>query len=123
MNRLWRRLLWKTVRNATIMAKSTVTLFPQSVAMLKQFGENLRLARLRRNITAKLEAERVGISISTLSKIERGDATVSIGSYMQVLVTLNMASDILKVAADDTLGRTLQDLGLPVRARASKRRG
>ena len=105
------------------MAKSTVTLFPQSVAMLKQFGENLRLARLRRNITAKLEAERVGISISTLSKIERGDATVSIGSYMQVLVTLNMASDILKVAADDTLGRTLQDLGLPVRARASKRRG
>ena len=105
------------------MAKSTVTLFPQSVAMLKQFGENLRLDRLRRNITAKLEAERVGISISTLSKIERGDATVSIGSYMQVLVTLNMASDILKVAADDTLGRTLQDLGLPVRARASKRRG
>ena len=105
------------------MAKSTVTLFPQSVAMLKQFGGNLRLARLRRNITAKLEAERAGISISTLSKIERGDATVSIGSYMQVLVTLNMASDILKVAADDTLGRTLQDLSLPVRARASKRRG
>ena len=118
-----RRLLWKTARSAIIMAKSTVTLFPQSVAMLKQFGENLRLARLRRNITAKLEAERVGISISTLSKIERGDATVSIGSYMQVLVTLNMAGDILKVAADDTLGRTLQDLGLPVRARASKRRG
>ncbi len=104
------------------MSKSTTLLFPKTVAMLKQFGENIRLARLRRNITAKLEAERAGISIATLSKIERGESTVSLGSYVQVLVTLNLAEDILKVAADDTLGRTLQDLGLPVRARASKRR-
>ena len=105
------------------MPKSTTILFPQSQALLRQFGENLRLARLRRNITAKLEAERVGISISTLAKIERGDPTVSLGSYMQVLVTLNMANDILKIASDDTFGRTLQDLHLPVRARASKKRG
>ena len=105
------------------MSKSTTILFPQSKAILRQFDENLKLARLRRNITAKLEAERVGISISTLTKIERGDPTVSLGSYMQVLVTLNMANDILKVASDDTLGRTLQDLNLPVRARASKKRG
>ena len=105
-----------------IMSKSTTILFPKSVAMLKQLGKNLRLARLRRNVTAKLEAERAGISISTLAKIERGESTVSLGSYMQVLVTLNLADDILKVAADDELGRKLQDLGLPTRARAPKRR-
>ena len=104
------------------MSKSTTILFPQSKAILRQFGENLRLARLRRNITAKLEAERVGISISTLTKIERGDSTVSFGSYMQVLVTLNMATDILKVVTEDTLGRALQDQNLPIRARASKKR-
>ena len=104
------------------MSKNTVVLFTKSVAMLKQLGENLRLARLRRNVTARLEAERAGISVATLTKIERGCPTVALGSYMQVLVTLNLAQDILKVAADDELGRKLQDLGLPVRVRAPKRK-
>ncbi len=104
------------------MPKSTVLLFPKTADMLKQLGENLRLARLRRRVSAKLEAERAGISISTLTKIEQGVSSVSIGSYIQVLVTLNLEKDILKVAADDELGRKLQDLGLPVRARAPKRK-
>jgi len=104
------------------MPKCTVLLFPKTAAMLKQLGENLRLARLRRRVSAKLEAERAGISIATLTKIEQGVSSVSIGSYIQVLVTLNLEQDILKVAADDELGRKLQDLGLPVRARAPKRK-
>ncbi len=104
------------------MAKSTTILFPRTVEMLKLFGENLRLARLRRNISSKLEAERAGISVSTLTKIEKGEPTVALGSYIQVLVTLNLSEDILKVAADDELGRKLQDLNLPVRARAPKRK-
>ncbi len=105
------------------MPKSTVLLLPKTEAMLKQLGENLRLARLRRRVSAKLEAERAGISIATLTKIEHGVSSVSIGSYIQVLVTLNLEQDILKVAADDELGRKLQDLGLAVRARAPKRKG
>ena len=102
------------------MAKSTTILFPRTMKMLKRFGENLRMARLRRNVSSKLEAERAGISVSTLTKIEKGEPTVSLGSYMQVLVTLNLSEDILKVAADDELGRKLQDLNLPIRARAPK---
>ena len=104
------------------MSKTTPVLFPKSAALLKHLGENLRLARLRRNVTAKLEAERAGLSIATLTKIEQGSPSVSMGSYIQVLVSLSLGQDILKVAADDELGRQLQDLGLPVRARASKRR-
>ena len=103
------------------MAKHTTILFPKSVEMLKRLGENLRLARLRRNVTSRLEAERAGISVATLTKIEQGNPSVALGSYMQVLVTLNLAQDILKVAADDELGRKVQDLGLRVRARAPKR--
>ena len=38
--------------------------------------------------------------------------------YMSVLFCLNMHTDIEKVAADDQLGRELQDLGLPKRVRA-----
>ena len=105
------------------MAKKTTVLFPKTEAMLREFGENLRLARLRRNITAKLEAERAGISIATLTKIEEGSPSVALGNYMQVLLTLGLECDILKVAADDELGRKLQDAGLTVRKRASKRGG
>ena len=105
------------------MAKKTPILFPKTELLLREFGENLRLARLRRNITAKLEAERAGISVVTLTQIEKGSPSVSLGNYMQVLVTLGLERDILQVAADDELGRKLQDVGLKVRARASKRKG
>jgi transcriptional regulator with XRE-family HTH domain len=104
------------------MPKKTVIVLPKMEALLRTFGENIRLARLRRNITAKLEAERAGISIATLQKIENGSPTVALGNYMQVLLTFGLERDILKVAADDELGRKLQDIGLSVRRRASKRR-
>lgn len=103
------------------MPKRIPALFPKTIALLREFGENIRLARLRRDVTAKLTAERAGISIVTLTQIEKGSPTVALGNYMQVLVTLGLEKDILKVAADDVLGRKLQDLGLKTRRRASKR--
>jgi len=103
------------------MAKKSTVLFPKTEAMLKRLGENLRLARLRRNIPMKLEAARVGVSVATLTQIEKGSPSVSLGSYVQVLVTLGLENDILKVGADDELGRKLQDAGLAIRARAPKR--
>ncbi len=103
------------------MTKKTVDLLPRPERILAGLGENIRLARLRRNITAKLEAERAGISIATLAKIEAGSPSVSIGNYMQVLMTLGLDGDMAKVALDDELGRKIQDAGLTVRRRASKR--
>lgn len=103
------------------MAKKTVILLPKIERQLAVLGENIRLARLRRNITAKLEAERAGISIATLTKIEAGSPSVAIGNYVQVLMTLGLENDILKVALDDVLGRKIQDAGLATRKRASKR--
>jgi transcriptional regulator with XRE-family HTH domain len=103
------------------MPKKTADLLPRTGRILQGLGENIRLARLRRNITAKLEAERAGISLATLAKIEAGSPAVSIGNYMLVLMTLGLDRDMSKVAADDELGRKLQDAGLSVRRRASKR--
>ena len=103
------------------MPKKTNILLPRAQKILKTLGENLRLARLRRNVTAALQAERAGISIATLSKIEQGEPTVAMGNYLQVMVTLGLADDLLQVAKDDELGRKLQDIGLAVRHRASKR--
>ena len=104
------------------MAKRIPALFPKTLAVLKVFGENIRLARLRRDVTAKLTAERAGISVVTLHHIEQGAPSVALGNYVQVLLTLGLEQDLLKVAADDVLGRKLQDLGLlKTRRRASKR--
>ena len=101
------------------MGQNKTALFPKTISILETLGENIRLARLRRNISSSLQAERAGISRPTLTMIEKGSPTVSLGSYVQVLVALGMEKDLLKVAADDELGRKLQDLKLPVRQRAS----
>ena len=93
---------------------------PETVEILASLGENIRLARLRRSVPMSLQAERAGVSRPTISMIEKGSPSVAIGSYVQVLVALGLERDLLKVAADDGLGRKLQDLNLPVRQRASK---
>ena len=105
------------------MSKKASVILPQTQRMLNQMGEQIRLARLRRHLTAELVAERAGISRMTLSNIEKGSSSVAIGSYAAVLHALNgMDKDLLLVAKDDELGRKLQDLGLPTRCRAPKKR-
>jgi len=99
-------------------------LLPQVQKNLTIMGEQIKYARLRRHISSKLVAERAGISRATVSKIEKGDPSVAIGSYAMVLHALNgMDPDLLLVARDDELGRKLQDLGLPMRSRAPKKAG
>lgn len=102
------------------MPKEPVVLLPRLVQLLAQSGENIRLARLRRRLSAALVAERAGISRNTLHAIEQGSSTVSMGGYLQVLFVLGLEQTILELAADDVLGRKLQDIGLQVRARAPK---
>lgn len=96
-------------------------LLPSQKRTLSAFGENIRLARLRRNLTAEQVAERADISRNTLIKIERGNGGVSLGNYFRVLAILGLDKDLIKVAKDDELGRILQDAKLTVKERASKR--
>lgn len=104
------------------MNRKTTTIMPKTQSILTQMGEQIRLARLRRHLTAELVAERAGISRVTLSNIEKGSPSVAIGSYAAVLHALNgMDKDLLLVAGDDELGRKLQDLELPARRRAPRK--
>ena len=104
------------------MSKKATILLPQTQEILNQMGEQIRLARLRRHLSAELVAERAGISRMTLSNIEKGSPSVAIGSYAAVLHALNgIDKDLLLVAKDDELGRKLQDLELPTRRRAPKK--
>ncbi|MBO6095776.1 MAG: helix-turn-helix domain-containing protein [Bacteroidales bacterium] len=84
-------------------------------------GEQIRLARLRRNLSMEQVAERAQCSIPTLTKVEKGVATVAIGTYLRVLYVLGLNQDILLIAKDDPLGRSIQDINLPHRERASKK--
>lgn len=85
---------------------------PRYKDALSQMGEQIKLARKRRKLTAVQVAERADISRSTLNLIEKGEPSVSMGAYFNVLRVLGLQDDILKLAADDTLGRKLQDLDL-----------
>jgi len=86
--------------------------FPQHQKILDRLGENIKLARKRRKLTAIQVAERARISRNTLYLLEKGSPSVSIGALFNVLRTLNLHEDFLKLAADDELGRKLQDIEL-----------
>ncbi len=90
--------------------------------LLAAVGENIKLARLRRKLTAEQVAERAGIVRVTLWQIEKGSPSVALGAYFQVLFVFGLEKDFLKLAADDEFGRKLQDVGLITKERAPKRK-
>lgn len=85
---------------------------PKYTALLGKMGEQIKLARKRRKLTALQVAERAGVARSTLYLVEKGAAGVAIGAYFNVLRVLGLQDDFLKLAADDAFGRKLQDLDL-----------
>lgn len=92
--------------------KRSAVVFPKDQKVLALLGENIMLARKRRNYTQTLISERTGLSRLTIRKIEHGDATVSLGHYAAVLGVLGLIEDLARVASDDELGRKLQDIQL-----------
>lgn len=102
------------------MARDRRVITPSVQRLLATLGENIRLARLRRKISMVMLAKRAGIARNTLTAIEHGDPRVSLGAYVNVLFCLGLEKDLLQIASDDELGRKLQDIGLPLRARAPR---
>ena len=104
-----------------IMNKRRTILLPKTQEILSSFGENIKLARLRRKLSSYQVAERADISRTTLVAIEKGVPGVAMGAYLQVLFVLGLEQDLLKVGIDDVLGRKLQDAELIVKERAPKK--
>ena len=105
------------------MAKNTMgTKLPRKLEQKMEIvGEQIKLARLRRNLSVAQVAERATCSPLTVSRIEKGMSTVAIGIYLRVLYALQLDEDILLLAKEDKLGQSLQDLTLKNRERASKK--
>mgnify|MGYP003666646679 FL=1 len=102
------------------MSRSSIILLPKNKKLLQAVGENIKLARLRRKLTMDQVSERAGISRPTLSSLEKGSPSISLGIILQVLFVLGLEKDILLFAKDDTLGRKIQDAELTVKERGPK---
>ena len=103
------------------MARKKVNLLPSAQHALGKAGANIKKARLRRNICAEILAERAGISADTLSAIEKGISTVSIGAYAAVLAVLKLDNDLEMIALDEEGKRQFKEHNLKKRERATKK--
>lgn len=103
------------------MSRNSIILLPKNKKLLQAVGENIKLARLRRKLTMNQVSERAGISRPTLSSLEKGSPSISLGIILQVLLVLGLEKDILLLADDDVLGRKIQDADLTVKERGPKK--
>lgn len=105
------------------MSKKSVIVMPDTQLILEKMGGQIKLARLRRNLSSELIAERAGISRATLWAIEKGTPTVAIGAYAAVLHALGgMDKDLELIAGNDEFGRRIQDMNLVTPKRAKRSR-
>jgi transcriptional regulator with XRE-family HTH domain len=96
-------------------------MYPSQKRLLASLGERLRLARLRRKLSAELTCERAAISRMTLYRAERGSADVALGTLLRLLSVLGLDADLDLIARDDKFGRVLQDQQLaPRRTRRAR---
>lgn len=86
---------------------------------LRKIGQDLCDGRRRRRITVELMAQRANLSRATISKIEKGDPTTSMGGYASVLFVLGMTNRLYDMvdATHDLTGRQLEEERLPKRIR------
>jgi hypothetical protein len=70
------------------MSKATLALSampPAASGALRRLGENLAVARVRRKESQRVWAQRLGVSLPTLIRMEKGDPSVSAGIYATAL--------------------------------------
>ena len=104
------------------MTKKRIVMYPASMKEMDALGQRLKDARLRRRFSMETGCARADISRPTLYKVEKGDPTVAIGIYVNVLRVLGLVEDLGMIAKEDAIGRRIQDDALPYRKRAPRRK-
>ena len=103
------------------MKKTSIIPLPVNKA-LKKLGADLKEARIKRRLTMALVEERAGITHITLTKAEKGEASVSIGIYAKIMFVLGMIDNLYNLAEpdNDTIGKIYDKENLPKRVRYKK---
>ena len=102
------------------MSKQTLPSFPRYQRLAGSLGDRVRLARLRRRMSATEMAERMGVARMTLYSLEHGDLSVGLGVLVRALGVLGLDDDLAHLAADDELGRRLADATVRPTRRAKR---
>jgi transcriptional regulator with XRE-family HTH domain len=72
---------------------------PAAEQALRSLGENLAIARIRRHESQRAWAKRLGCSVPTLIRMERGDPGVGMGIYATALWLIGRVAALAEVAA------------------------
>lgn len=89
---------------------------------LAQLGEQIRMARKRRQWTIAELAKKIGVSSPTLIALEKGEPTVSVGVLVSTLWTLGLETELRNLTnPNDIEGIKLMNTRLPKKIRTSKR--
>ena len=103
-----RLILSNELHGTTYLSRSTVNIMPTALpilhfehaVILADFGAQIKRARLCKQYTSSRLAELSGISRPTLLKVEKGDCSVTIGTYLRILIALGLEVDLTGVAKD-----------------------
>lgn len=68
---------------------------------LRELGENIAVARLRRREPQRAWAERIGISVPTYVRMEKGEPSVSVAAYAAALWLMGRVQVLPEVAAPE----------------------
>ena len=99
------------------MGKKTVEVAPETQKILEKMGRQIKSARVRRNLSAQEVAERIGVSRMTVSAVEKGKATVSMGTYAAVLHVLDgMDKNFTLIAKEDEISKRMEKFNFRQRA-------
>ena len=94
---------------------------PAAARALQSLGENLAVARLRRRESQRTWAKRLGVSVPTLIRMERGDPGVAAGIYVTALWLIGRADGLADLAAPAAdLGAIENDVRRALTRRAAR---
>ncbi|MHA3904187.1 helix-turn-helix domain-containing protein [Castellaniella sp. WN] len=81
----------------------------QAATRLAEWGMCIRYRRVSQGIKAQALCERVGVSLSTLRRAERGDATVAASTYLIALAELSILGELLQEPSEYLLRKPIAD--------------
>ena len=74
---------------------------PATLGALQKLGADLAVSRLRRKESLRTWAKRLGVSLSTLQRLEAGDPSVSIGVVATALWLISRDGELVNLASPE----------------------
>ncbi|MDR0289955.1 MAG: helix-turn-helix domain-containing protein [Treponema sp.] len=104
------------------MSKDIHLPFPAQFA-LKKLGKDINSGRRRRRISKSMMAERAGIAINTLTRIEEGAPNTTMAAWASVLFVLGLTENLQDICdlKNDPTGLMLEEEQLPKRIRHKRK--